>query len=92
MGRKLLIDELVSYLEKNLKKGYTKESLRWALMNQGYSKIEVEKALKKLDLELAKKAPVLEIKPEIKYEVIEPNEEISQSIKHRSFWKKFFKF
>lgn len=65
-----LIDDLVDYFKKNLKKGYTKESLRWALINQGYSKIEVEKAIKRADQELAESAPILKTKPEIKYEII----------------------
>jgi len=64
-GRKNLMSELTSYIIKNLKKGYTKESLRWALLNQGYSKIEVEKAFDRADRELAEKAPILKTKPEI---------------------------
>ena len=44
----------------------------YALINQGYSKIAIERALKKVDEELANSAPILKTKPEIKYEVIEP--------------------
>ena len=69
-----LIDDLVDYFKKNLKKGYTKESLRWALTNQGYSKFEVEKAMKRADIELAESAPILKTKPQIKYEVITDTE------------------
>ena len=88
--KRALMDDLISYIKKNLKKGYTKESLRWALMNQGYSKIEVEKALKKVDLELAEKAPLLQTKPEINYEVVEPEEYTTKiNIQHKPFWKKF---
>jgi len=47
MPTKPFMDELVDYIKKNLKKGYTKEALKWALINQGYSKLEVERALKK---------------------------------------------
>ena len=63
-----LVEELVDYFKKNLKKGYTKNSLRIALINQGYSKIEIEKAIKKTELDLADSAPILKTKPEIKYE------------------------
>ncbi|MFH1290081.1 MAG: hypothetical protein ABIH92_01605 [Nanoarchaeota archaeon] len=70
--KKNLIDELTDYIKRNLKKGYTKESLKWALLNQGYSRIEVLKAFQKADMELAETAPVLKTKPEIKYEVVEP--------------------
>jgi hypothetical protein len=62
------VDHLVDYIVKNLKKGYTKESLKWALVGQGHARIEVEKAMKKAEEELARGAPVLQTKPEIKYE------------------------
>ena len=39
------ITQLAEYIKKNLRKGYTKESLKWALVNQGHSKLEVEKAM-----------------------------------------------
>lgn len=81
------ISSLSEYIRKNLKKGYTKDSLKWALINQGHSKLEVEKALKKVDEELAFNAPVLKSKPEIKYEVIEPIESIP---KKKGFFKRMF--
>lgn len=73
-----LIDELVDYIMRNLKKGYTKESLRWALVNQGYSKIEVERAIKKADLELAESAPILKTKPKITYKTITDEEPVKK--------------
>ena len=81
--RKDYMVELVDYLKKNLKKGYPLESLKWALINQGYSKIEVEKAIVRVNLELAAKAPILETKPVIKYELIEPKQEDK-----KPFWKR----
>lgn len=66
------MQDLVDYIKKNLKKGYTKESLKWALVSQGYSKIEVEKALNRVDEELSAQAPIINAKPEIIYEVVEP--------------------
>jgi len=75
--------ELTDYIKKNLKKGYTKESLKWALVQQGHSKIEVEKAIKKVDESLANEAPVLETKPIIKYEIQPVVEE-----KKKPFWKR----
>lgn len=79
------MDELTAYIKKNLKKGYTKESLRWALLSQGYSRMEVDRAIKKVDEELASKAPILKTKPEIKYEVVEPKPE-----KKKKGWRKWF--
>ena len=78
------LQNLSDYIKKNLKKGYTKESLKWALINQGHSKIEVEKAVKLVDAELASEAPILETKPEIKVEFIPAEPE------KKSFWKRLF--
>ena len=80
------VGELSSYLKKNLRKGYTKESLKWALVNQGHSKLEVEKAIKQAEDELAKEAPVLRTKPEITYDVVEPKDAIIEEKK--SFWRR----
>lgn len=82
------VGELSDYIKKNLKKGYTKESLKWALVNQGHSKLEVEKAIKKAELELARDAPILQTKPEISYQVVEPKDAIVEEKK--SFFKKLF--
>lgn len=88
MGRREnYLKQLAEYIKKNLKKGYTKESLRWALVNQGHSRIEVEKALKKADEDLAHDAPVLEMKPEITYQVIEPPNAI---VEKKPRWKRWF--
>lgn len=78
--------ELVDYMKKNIKKGYTKDSLKYSLINQGYSRMEVERALKAVDRELASEAPVLKTKPEIKHEVLP----ILEPEKKKSFWKKLF--
>jgi hypothetical protein len=82
------VGELSEYIKKNLKKGYTKDSLKWALVNQGHSKMEVEKALKRVDLELAKSAPLLNTRPEIKYEIVEPKDAKVEGKK--SWWEKIF--
>jgi hypothetical protein len=82
------VGELSAYIKKNLRKGYTKESLKWALVNQGHSKIEVDKAIKVAEEELSKEAPVLKTKPEITYDVVEPKNAIVEEKK--SFWKKIF--
>jgi argonaute-like protein implicated in RNA metabolism and viral defense len=81
---KPLMEELTFYLKKNLKKGYTRESLRWALVNQGYSKIEVDNALKKVDKDLADQAPILKTKPEIEHKIIP----IEEPTKKKSFWER----
>lgn len=77
------LEDIVDYIKKNLKKGYTKESLKWALVNQGYSKIEVEKALRAVDLELAKNAPILKTEPVITYEATP-----AEAPEEKPFWKR----
>lgn len=82
-----IVDEIVEYIKKNLKKGYTRESMKWALINQGYSKMEVEKALEKAEREMVQSAPILKAKPEIKYEVIEPQPQMPVQKKWWQVWK-----
>lgn len=78
-----LIDELVNYLKKNLKKGYTEESLRWALINQGYSRLEVERSIRRVNEKLASEAPILKTKPEIEHKFVDSKD---LSIKKRRRW------
>jgi hypothetical protein len=63
--------KLVEYLKKNIKKGYSIESLKFALIRQGYAKIIVENAITEANKELAKIVPVFKEKPHIKYEVLD---------------------
>ena len=83
------IGELASYIKKNLKKGYTKDSLRYALVNQGHSRLEVDKAIKRVEQELSHEAPVLKTTPSIIYEVIEPKED---GVEKRPWYKRLFGF
>jgi len=80
--------KIIDYLKKNLKKGYTIESLKWALIGQGYSRISVERAVEELNKELARKAPILKEEPVIKYEIVD---EKDRPIKiKKSFLKRIF--
>ncbi|RLG11071.1 hypothetical protein DRN73_06335 [Candidatus Pacearchaeota archaeon] len=80
--------KLINYFKKNLLKGYTPDSLKFALMSQGYSRTSVETALDQANKELAQKAPVLKEKPKIKYEIID---EYNKPIKiKKSFWRRLF--
>ncbi len=82
------IGELSEYIKKNLKKGYTQESLKWALVSQGHSKLEVEKAIARVQQELAKEAPVLKTTPTITYEVVEPKDAEVVVESKKPFWKR----
>ena len=85
--------ELVEYFKKNLAKNYTEESLKFALMNQGYSRSAIDQALGEAHKEIAKTAPILKEKPVIRYELYkEKNEPVK--IDPFSLWEKvkfFFK-
>ena len=79
---------LVEYFKKNLKKGYTEESLKWALINQGYSRSMIDSALERTHKELAEEAPILKEKPVIKYELLDEN---NRPISIRKpWWKRIF--
>jgi hypothetical protein len=84
------IQNLVDYFKKNLAKGYNFESLKWALINQGYSKSIIEIAIVQAHKELAETAPVLKEKPRIKYEIIDENDKPIEIKK--SFIKKLLDF
>jgi len=80
--------KLIDYLKKNLKKEYTQESLRWALVKQGYSKTLVDSAIREANKELSKEAPILKEKPVITHEVIGENDQPIEM--QKSWWKRFF--
>ena len=82
------IAELSDYIKKNLKKGYTLDSLRWALIDQGHSKMEVTKAMKKVEEDLVKEAPILKTTPDITYEVVSSEDKEEEN---KPFWKKLFR-
>ena len=76
--------KLVEYFKKNLKKKYTIDTLRIALINQGYSRHTVDEAAKQAIKEMATVAPVLKDKPKIAHEIITDDEPIIEEKK--SFW------
>ena len=88
MRQEVYLRKIIDYLKKNLTKGYTIESLKWALVNQGYSRSEVYKAIEMAHKELADEAPILKEKPVIKYEVLD--EENKPVEVKQSFWKRLF--
>ncbi|MCK5624667.1 hypothetical protein KAI04_02395 [Candidatus Pacearchaeota archaeon] len=80
--------KIIDYFKRNLTKGYTPDSLKWALIDQGYSRAIVEMALDQVNKELAEKAPVLKDKPTIKYEIIDEYDK--PIIIKKSWWKRVF--
>lgn len=86
MGREGQRKSIIEYLRRNIKKGYTIESLKWALIGQGYSRAFVDASIDELNKELARKAPILKEEPVIKYEIIDENNK--PVIIKRPWWKK----
>jgi uncharacterized protein YdgA (DUF945 family) len=81
-------NKLIEYFKKNLKKGYTEESLKWALVNQGYSRTMIDSALERTHKELAEEAPILKEKPVIKYEVLDEDNKPVEIKK--PWWRRIF--
>ena len=88
MGKLDYKRKIIDYFKKNLAKGYTSDALKWALIDQGYSRSIVEFALEQANRELAEKAPILKEKPVIKYEIID---EFDKPITiKKSWWKRLW--
>ena len=84
--------KIVNYFKKNLSKGYTEESLKWALVNQGYSRTDVSRAIEQTHKELAEKAPEIKEKPKIKYEIYDKDNKLIKVEVRRPFLiKNFFR-
>jgi len=80
------LQQLADYIKKNLAKGYTTDSLKTALMGQGYSRIQIDKAIQLANQQLANAAPKMVEKPVIKVEVEPIIEE------KKNFWEKIKNF
>lgn len=85
----------VDHLKKTLSKGYKEDSLKWALINQGYSDVIIDRALKQAKKELAEEEKSRDEKlkmkerPKITYKIYDENNKLVKSNK-KSFWKKLF--
>jgi len=81
-------DELVNYLKRNISKGYTLDSLKFALLNQGYSQVSISQAIDQMNQELAEQAPpIIKEKPKITYELYdEKNRKVR--FNKSDFWDK----
>lgn len=81
----------VEHLKRTLLKGYKEESLRWALISQGYSDVIIDRAMGEAKKELAEeeKARLEKEKPKITYRIYDENNKLVKSNK-KSFFKKLF--
>lgn len=81
-------ERLTEYFKKNFRKGYTEESLKWALVNQGYSRVLIDASLERAHKELAEEAPVIKERPTIKHEIFDENDKPIEIKK--PWWKRIF--
>lgn len=86
------IQQLSNYIKRNLAKGYTLDALRFSLMDQGYSRISVEKAIELANAQLAASAPEMREKPKITYTLLNeegnPIQKTNIFPQNKSFWEK----
>lgn len=83
--------ELIEYFKKNLSKSYTEESLRVALLRQGYSRVMIDQALGQAHKEISERAPIIKEKPIIKHEYYDENNR-PIGIEPFTFWEKVVNF
>jgi len=84
------ITPILIYLKRNLSKGYKPEALKWALINEGYSRIEVEKGMKQVQEELDREIKIAENKAlkqaEAQASII--GDEMPQEVESQGFFSK----
>ncbi|MFA4952912.1 MAG: hypothetical protein WC584_01700 [Candidatus Pacearchaeota archaeon] len=85
-------NQLIEYFKKNISKGYSSETLKWALIKQGYSRVEIDRANEEAHKELSKTAPVLKEKPKIKYELLDEENKPIKVYTKKPWWKKLLGF
>ena len=74
--------KILEYLQTNLAKGYSLDSLKWSLIKQGHSRTDVDFGLEQVK-ELTKPAPVVE-KPAV---VLDVNDSDQRFEEKKSWWK-----
>lgn len=89
------VGDMISRIKKNLEKGYKEESIKWALVSQGYPRATVERAMRRAtDLfraenNVQKEPPEKKEKPKITYRLYD---EHNRLIKFKEpLWKKLFR-
>lgn len=78
--------QLAEYIKKNISKGYTSESLRWALVSQGHSRVQVDKAVKFATEQMAATAPKMVEEPVMSQQI----QEMTEPEKKKGFWERLF--
>jgi len=77
--------KIIDYLKKNMKKGYPVQTLRFALIGQGYLRPMIDESIEVAIKEMAREAPVLKEKPQIEHEVVVDNTPVPVK---KSWWRR----
>jgi hypothetical protein len=89
-----IVHQLAEHIIRNITKGYTQDALIVSLMNQGYSRISIEKAMDVANKRLADRAPPMKETPQITYKLIDdenrPIKMVELPAEKKSFWRKIF--
>lgn len=80
-------EEIMDYFNRNVKKGYPLEDLKWTLIRQGYLKIEVEKAV---EIMKEKQAKEEKMKPKPREIIDEPVVFQEPVVEKKGFWSRLF--
>lgn len=84
------LSEKVNYIKRNIQKGYNKDSLKWALINQGNTKQEVEKAFQQAEREMENERLSIERKLKSAQQEEPRIEPIMPEEKKKGFFSRFF--
>jgi len=89
-----ITQQLADYIEKNLAKGYTLDSLKYSLISQGYSKISIENSIELVNKKNTKNIPRIQERPRITYRILsQDNKPIYETIsipKRKGFFQRLF--
>ena len=78
--------KLAKHIERNLSKGYTIESVRWSLLNQGHTRTAVDKAILLAQKDMASRVPKMDVPvKEEKVVIVDKKEQ-----KKKGFFAKLF--
>jgi len=86
--------QLADHIKRNLSKGYTIESLKYSLLQQGYSRTSIEKAIQLATKQMADEAPRMVEKPVIRFQTVDDEDMAAkvaaQDASNKGFFKKLF--
>jgi hypothetical protein len=82
---------ILDYFERNLKKGYKADALKYVLLNQGYSKTEIAEAMRILEEKTKKDQEAIKKEEErkLKMQIQEDLKQVAQEQK-KGFWGRLF--